>query len=230
MKDIDYRRHYILVFDTETANGLDDPLFYDFGCAVIDTKGNVYETRSFVNGEIFFKERELMRSSYYAEKIPKYWTDILEGKRIAASFFEIRKAVADLMQKYRIKEVCAHNCFFDYKATNGTQRYLTKSKYRYFFPKGTIYWDSLNMARTVIAPMPTYKAFCERNNYKTARGQVRLTAEILYRFISGKEEFIESHTGLEDVLIEKEIIAYCYKQHKKMRKTLFNEKNKKSCL
>lgn len=165
-----------------------------------------------------------MRSAYYANKIPKYWTDILEGKRIATSLYRIKSEVAALMEKYHITEVCAHNCFFDYKATNGTQRYLTKSKYRYFFPHGTVYWDSLKMARSVIAKMPTYQAYCDRYGYRTAQGQVRLTAEILYRFITGQEEFSESHTGLEDVLIEKEIIAYCFKQHKKMQKELFNRK------
>ena len=34
-------------------------------------------------------------------------------------------------------------------------------------------------------------------------------------------DFIESHTALEDVMIEKEILAYCYRQHKKMRKKLW---------
>ena len=52
----------------------------------------------------------------------------------------------------------------------------------------------------------------------------QLKAEVLYRYISGNNEFIESHTGLEDVLIEKEIFAYCVKQKKAMRRKLFEEK------
>ena len=77
------------------------------------------------------------------------------------------------------------------------------------------------MACDVIAKMPTYKRFCEENGYLTKNGQCRLTAEIIYRFIKKDNDFVESHTGLEDVLIEKDILAYCYKQHKKMRKLLF---------
>jgi hypothetical protein len=57
--------------------------------------------------------------------------------------------------------------------------------------------------------------------HQTPRVQVK--AEVLYRFISGNNEFIESHTGLEDVLIEKEIFAYCVKQHKAMRRNLFEK-------
>ena len=54
-----------------------------------------------------------------------------------------------------------------------------------------------------------------------ANGQVRKTAEILYRYISGEADFTEKHTGLEDVLIETQILAHCYRQHKKMNKYLW---------
>jgi hypothetical protein len=50
---------------------------------------------------------------------------------------------------------------------------------------------------------------------------LRFTAEILFRFISKDNTFVESHTGLEDVMIEKEILAYCFKQHKKMERHLW---------
>jgi hypothetical protein len=52
--------------------------------------------------------------------------------------------------------------------------------------------------------------------------RVRLTAEILYRYITGNNDFIESHTGLEDVLIETKIMSHCFRQHKKMEKKLFS--------
>ena len=47
---------------------------------------------------------------------------------------------------------------------------------------------------------------------------VLATAEILYRFLSGDENFIESHTGLEDCEIEKEILVYCLKKHPQRKK------------
>jgi hypothetical protein len=77
------------------------------------------------------------------------------------------------------------------------------------------------MARDVIGKMPTYRKWCEANGYICRNGQLKMTAEVLYRFISGNEEFDEEHTGLADVLIEKDILAYCYRQHKKMRKKLW---------
>ena len=59
--------------------------------------------------------------------------------------------------------------------------------------------------------------------YTKQNGTPRATAEILYRYITQDVDFIEDHTGLEDVLIEKEIFVRCMKQHKKMRKGAFEK-------
>ena len=37
--------------------------------------------------------------------------------------------------------------------------------------------------------------------------------------ITNNVDFTESHTGLEDVLIEKEIFVKCIRQHKKMKRS-----------
>lgn len=223
MEKIDRRRHYIIVLDTETANGLDDPLVYDIGWAVVDTHGKVYKTQSFVCKDIFLKERDLMHSAYYAKKIPNYCQEIREGKRQMRSWYEIRSALWEDIKLYEVKEIAAHNARFDYRSTAVTQRWLTKSKYRYFFPYGIEIWDTLKMAKSVIGEMPTYRKFCIDNGYTYGKNnnQLRFTAEILYRFITKDNSFIENHTGLEDVMIEKEILAYCYRQHKKMLKKLW---------
>ena len=218
---MDRRKHYFLVLDTETANSLEDPLVYDMGWAIVDKYGNVYKTESFVNREIFFEEAELMQNSYYAHKLPLYYKRIANGETKVANWNTIRKTLWQDIADYGIKEVVAHNARFDYRSTSLTQRWLTKSKYRYFLPYGIEVWDTLKMARDVIGKMPTYRKWCEVNNYICKNGSPRCTAEILYRFISGQEEFDEEHTGLSDVLIEKEILAYCYRQHKKMRKKLW---------
>ena len=238
MIKIDRRRNYFLCIDTETVpvdkdfDGVDpyNMWVYDVGFAVIDKHGNVYETFSFVNADIFIDEKDLMKSAYYADKIPNYWEDIKNGKRVLTSFYNIRKTIMMLIEKYEIEKVFAHNMRFDYGTLNNTQRWETKSKYRYFFPYGMQICDTLKMARDVIAPMPTYRRFCEENGYFTKNGQVRLTAEILYRFLTKDNDFKESHTGLEDVLIEKEILAYCFRQHKKMRQGLWQKEFSSSLL
>ena len=47
------------------------------------------------------------------------------------------------------------------------------------------------------------------NGFMTANNQRKFTAEVLYRFISGDVSFEEVHKGIDDVLIEKEILKYC---------------------
>ena len=230
MEQIDYRHHYVLVLDTETANTLTDEdggldmsnvLMYDCGWSVVDTHGGIYVERSYVNRDVFCDERELMQSAYYAQKIPQYVAEILAGKRIMSTTHEIRNQMLADMNEYHICEVVAHNARFDLNALNTILRYVSKSKCRYWFPYGTIIWDTMKMARDVIHNMPTYRKFCEDNGYITATGRLSTTAENLYRFITDNTDFTESHTGLEDVQIEREIMFYCYRQHKPMRKLLF---------
>ena len=232
MNKIDYRHHYVLVLDTETANTLvnedgkmdmSSVLMYDCGWSVVDTKGNVYLERSYVNRDIFVYERELMQSAYYAWKIPRYVEDLRNGDRIMANTYEIRQQMLADMELYHIHEVVAHNARFDYNALNGIQRWTTKSRFRYWFPYGTEVWDTMKMARDVIHKMPTYRKFCEEYGLLTANGRLSTTAENLYRFITKNPDFVESHTGLEDVQIEREIMFYCFRQHKKMRKGLWEK-------
>ena len=223
MDKIDHRIHYILMMDTETANTLtkeDGKLdmtsvfVYDIGWQVIDKRGKVYEQKSYIVKDIFFGEKQLMQSAYYAKKIPQYLAEIAEGKRIVATYYEIRKDYLDTLERYDTKTVAAHNARFDYNAVNITQRWTTKSKYRYFLPFGVEVWDTLKCARAVVKDMPSYRKFCEENGYMTKHKvpRPRLTAEILYRFISKDSDFVESHTGLEDVDIERQILAYCFKR------------------
>lgn len=199
-----------IVLDTETTNSLDDPLTYDIGFAVIDEKGKVYESYSFVIADIFL-DKELMKSAYFADKIPQYWQDIKDGKRKLAKLLTVKKILAKVMKDNHINIVIAHNARFDYRSLTTTQRFLTSSKYRYFLPYGTEVYCTLKMARQALKNNVEYDNFCYNNGYLTKRGCKRYTAEILYRFLTGQNDFVESHTGLEDVMIEKEIFVFCMK-------------------
>lgn len=220
----------MVVLDTETCPTVKtdsvDPhnmLAYDIGWSIIDKTGKVYISRSYIVGETFGCPN-LMSSAYYADKIPHYINDLIAGTRTIEHLNKIRGQLVSDMVTYNCTEVYAHNAYFDYTSLNATMEYFNKGKY--FFPyaikgKKVEICDTLKMARDTILKMPTYKAFCEQYNLYTINGNLSATAENLYRFITNNPYFIESHTALEDVTIEKEILAYCYKLHKKMRKNLF---------
>ena len=204
MKEMNY-----IVFDCETTNTMDDPIVYDLGWSVINDRFEVLAERSFVNADVFIEEKELMKEAYFADKIPQYVAEIADGTRELRRFETIRRAFALDCKMFCVTEIYAHNARFDYKALQTTQRYLTKSKYRWFFPFEIEICDTLKMARQTFGQCEEYKEFCHENGYVCKNGQLKMTAEILYRFITKDLQFEEEHTGLADVRIEREIFRHC---------------------
>lgn len=199
----------ILMLDSETTNDIETPLCYDLGFSVIDLdNGKAIEKHSYVVADIFC-DADLMASAFFGDKIPQYWADIKAGKRMLRKWSTIRAIVREVMVQYGIDTVVAHNARFDYSSTATTQRYLTCSKWRYFFPYGTKFVCTLKMARATFGKDENYIKFCEDNGFCTKNGKPRLTAEIIYRYLTGDIEFVESHTGLEDVEIETTILYAC---------------------
>ena len=218
------KKHYYLMVDTETCGDLENPYVYDLGMQVIDRQGKVYAQCSLVIFDVFVGMYDLMKTAYYSNKIPQYITDINGGKRKICYWVTAKRIIKELFKKYDITAVIAHNARFDYKALNNTATYFNCGKKSYVFPYGTPIWCTLTMARQIFWNKPMYKRFCDENNYYTSTGKMRLTAEILYRFITRNNNFVESHTGLEDVEIEKEIFLYMLRQHKKMQRTYYKPK------
>lgn len=208
------------MIDTETTNNIDDPIVYDIGFVVVDEKGKIYEKHSYVVADVFL-DKELMQYAYFAEKIPQYWKDIKTNKRQLRKFITIKMIIVDICKQYNIEVVVAHNAKFDYRSLNLTQRFLTSSRFRYFFPYGIKIWDTLKMSKEIFGNKNDYHEFCKSNNYLTKNKQNRYTAEILYRYLTNNNDFIENHTGLEDVLIEKEIFTFCMNENPKINGALW---------
>lgn len=217
------KKKYYLTIDTETAGDLENPLVYDMGGAVHDKQGNIVETFSFIIWDIF-KRYDLMESAYYSDKITSYIEDINNGTRKIVSWDYARAYVNEVIARHEISTVIAYNARFDWNAIRNTNMLLNNGR-KGFFPWGVEIWDSWKMARDVIATQKSYPRFCEEHgfmtNHKTPRPQTK--AETMYRYMKNQPDFIESHTGLEDVLIEVEIFARCIRQHKPMRKLLFEK-------
>jgi hypothetical protein len=210
------QKEYFLVIDTETANTVEQPLPYDIGYAICDRYGNIYRKRSFVVAEIFLDLKETMKSAYYAEKIPNYWEDIKSGKRTLSTFWNIRKTLLADMKEFKVKKVGAYNMSFDKRALNNLIRYVSKSWARWFFPFGTEFFCIWSCACEVLLSRSTFIKFAEHNGFISEANNIQTSAEVCYRYLTNKVDFIESHTGLEDVEIEVEILAACYRTHKKL--------------
>ena len=230
MKKIDRRRAYYMMVDTETANthtegnklDASSAQVYDTGFAIVDKQGRIYEEYSMINKDVW-ERKEMMNSAYYADKIPQYEEQLADGSRKMSNTYEIGQIMRELCKEYNVRAIIAHNARFDVTALNSTQRYMTGSKYRFFLPYGVPVWDTMKMANQTICKQKTYRAWCVRNGYMTKNNQPRKTAEILYRYITNQDDFVEAHTGLEDVKIESVIFAHCMRQHKKMNPELWKK-------
>lgn len=209
-------KEMLMVLDTETTNTIEQPLPYDIGWAICDRQGNIYAERSFVVAEVFLDMKDLMQSAYYAEKIPNYWEDIKRGNRQIKPMWSIRRQMIDDLKTYKIKKVGAYNMAFDKRALNNLIRYISKSWKRWWFPFGVEFFCIWNMACQVLMNRTTYINFAERNGYISEKDNILTNAEKCYQYVKNKIDFEESHTGLEDVKIEVEIMAECYRTHKKL--------------
>jgi hypothetical protein len=214
------KKHFYLVCDIETANHAEDALAYDVGLAIIDRNGTVYEKHSFICKEIFFDEADLMRSAYYANKIPEYYKGISDGSRKVATLYEIRAKVFEMYEFWHFKAIMAYNAYFDNSGLNRTQRYITKSKYRWFFPYGVPVHCIWHMACQTICSMKKYHKFCTDNGFVSKSGNIQTSAEVVYRFLTDNPDFEEEHKGLEDVLIEAYIFSECIRKHKRMNRNI----------
>ena len=141
--------------DTETCGGLENPYAYDLGLAIVDRKGKVYAKYSFVIAEVFYGIADLMSTAYYAEKIPMYKEDIRNGKRRVIDFYTANKVARELIKRWNVTAVVAHNARFDNNALNNTATLLNGNK-SYFCPDGSPLWCTLTMARQIYAMRLSY--------------------------------------------------------------------------
>ena len=213
-------KQYFMVLDVETANSTDDALVYDLGYAIVDRNGEVYEADSFIVSDIFFDEAEMMNTAYYASKIPQYLKGIEEKAFKVRRFYQVRQAIKEALDRWHCEGVAAYNANFDYTALNSTERWLTKSKYRFFLPYGTKVFCIWHMACQVICTQNKYIKFCLENGLVSESGNIKTSAEAVYAFLTQDAKYTECHTGLQDVLIEAKIMRECFRKHKKMSKEI----------
>lgn len=212
---------YWAVVDTEATNcpkvegqlDVKNGQVYDCGVWIIDDDGNPQEHLNMVNEDVFFSMPQAMKEAYYAEKIPQYMRDIWDKKREVVDTWGMWRKFVDLCAKYNVQGIVAHNAWFDVAVLNSTMRYQTKSRKRYFLPYCVPVVDSLKLAQETICKTPEYVEFCKQNGYMTnhLKPRPRATAEVLWRFLTKNNDFMEEHTGLDDAKIEAQIFTLCRK-------------------
>lgn len=215
IKKIDIKKErYLLFIDTETIgtlNVIDSVMPFEIGMKVLDTEKNeVVKQKSFIVRK-FFNNKYVMMSTFSATKYPKYLEFIDKDCRYKlASVNEISKDIEKIIKNYGIKVMVAHNGQFDKGAT---ERLFNEFGVNNPFKKVDLL-DTMEISK-IITFSQSYASYCveHKNNlddlkqsrFITNSGRVRTTAQAIYCYISNNVDFVEAHTGLEDIDIEIEI-------------------------
>ena len=194
-----------VILDTETANTLEEPLVYDFGYVIVDSKWRILAQRRVIVAETWHTDG-LMESAYYAKKLPAYRAMVEAGTLEVKSFFEIWREFSKTCRDLKVKEVWAHNASFDRHALNNTIKTYSNGFCRFFVPYGMKWRCTQALAASTICQLHKYFSYCVKNDLLTSHGNVPTTAEAIYGFITDNSSFIEAHTALDDALIELEIL------------------------
>ena len=207
----------ILVLDIEGMSGKRP---YDIGFIVADKKGAIYEEYSLACLPCIWENLSttfITSQERAKEMTHKNIEEILRSPK-KYEWFTIEKVLGTLenvITRHKISEIWAYNCSFDKsgitKLLEGNENIcpnLCKVTWLDI-------WSAIVLTRCCTKK---YVKYCRKNDFVTDKGNIKTSAEAVFGFISKNPDFDEKHTGLQDVLIEAEILNQCFRKHKKMNK------------
>lgn len=190
-----------IVLDTETIS-LEKPFVYDLGYVIVNDNGDIIAKKSYVISQVW-NNKELFATAYYADKKPLYYARLKNGYSKKVGWGHAMRYLANDIKKYGITEIYAYNSKFDSRALN-----FMCAWYKVVNGLGGIeIQDIMNFIKP-ITKSQDFVNFCESNGYMTNHKtpQPQKKAETLYRYLTDNVDYEEEHTGLEDSLIELEIL------------------------
>lgn len=216
-----------IVIDTETAGDIRDRAslrVYDMGWTVSTGKGDIVARRSFIVRETW-ENSGLMDTCYYRDKLPVYRTGIATGEWEIKPLNTVRQYLLLDMVEFKCSEVYAYNSSFDRDALNASIEAYSKGYVCSFLPDNVPYLDIMAYAQDRICMSEKYIRWAIDNNQLSEKGNIKCSAEALYRYISGNHGFVEAHTAADDAAIESAILHYA-RTHGGRRKGSFTGNNR----
>lgn len=204
-------KNTIIVLDTETAS-LHDAV-YDVGYTIATAKGEILHRQNWLVEEVFTDGKKMM-GAFFASKMFSLYAKMLQDDHIKmVRWSHIVDHIRWDIDRYNVNIVAAYNLAFDRKVIANTHKMLG-------FVRPVLgrikQLDLYRFACEAKLNTNAYKHVARMNNWITPAGNYRTNAESAYRYISGNWNFIEDHTALSDAIIETEIMASCYRAHKKI--------------
>ena len=202
------------IFDTET-NGVNNPYIYDIAWQIVDKKGNVYESENFAIRETI-TDPAIMCQAYYHKKVYTDYIEMLAGGMLELVNYNFAMAKFNRqIKEHNVKVISAYNLGFDLRALKATNMLINK------IPAANISkklerLDIWQFACETFLNSRTFKKEAFRNAWISDKGNIQTGAEIAYKYLTGNPDFIEDHTALSDVEIERDILTKCFQYQKKI--------------
>lgn len=190
------------VIDTETVGEMDEDYLgaFDVGATVINRKGELLDS---IN--ILILTNLDIENAFYGKRKIEIYRKLIRNENIVIAYNETEalEILDEFFEINNVTTICAYNSSFDF-----TRTFL---KYRVDEFEFIDIWKAF---LETVATKKKYEKFCIENDYLTKNGKPRATAEIAYRFLTNDNDFIESHTALDDAIIETEILKAVWNTHK----------------
>jgi hypothetical protein len=193
----------ILLLDVETVD--DDRNIVELSGKVVNKNLIALRTFSFIIKETW-EDKNLMSGIYAETKKVAIWHDNIKNNRSQIiTTKELASKLDDMIKEYNIKVISAYNLKFDLDAILKT---FTRNK---GFSKGILKLSQLDLWLYAgdIFLKERYVKYCVSKNYLTPKGNCLTSAEVVYRYVSNDDTFIETHVALDDINIELEILRVC---------------------
>ena len=197
----------ICVFDTETID-LEKCFVYNIGFCLFDTETAEIMLKEEYVIEQVWHNTALFETAYYANK-KDYYSQCMRGRTIRLEKFGyVTQRMYRLFKEHEVTQAYAFNSPFDERVFAFNCEW-----FKCINPFDNIaVHDIRAYAVEYIGKTEEYKKACDENQWYTEKGNYGTTAEIFYRYIMNDKDFIESHTALDDSIIETAILLECIKR------------------
>lgn len=195
------------IIDTETLGGAAQahcPIYHCAGIA-FTKKEEVSRINIVVIGNL------LLDTAFYGKTKKEYYKNLLRDPATVICYTEdeASEIFSAWLTENNVGCACAHNSGFDFNKTFVADCI-----------EGLEFIDTWQAFFETIGKYRKYNKFCCENGFVTKSGNIQMTAEICYRFISGDLSFIEEHTALADCEIEAEILRAVWNTHRKFTRNV----------
>ena len=195
------------IIDTETLGGAASAQCPTYHCAgiALTKREEVSRINIVVIGNL------LLDSAFYGKAKKDYYLNLLRNPATVLCYTEAeaKEIFSAWLTENNVSCACAHNSGFDFNKTFVSE-----------CVEGMEFIDTWQAFFETIGKYRKYNKFCCENGFVTKSGNIQMTAEVCYRFLSGDVSFVEEHTALSDCEIEAEILRAVWATHRKFERNI----------